>query len=212
MAKNAAVTRKPKMNLITTIDFLERKNAQTIYSSQLYGTFFSIHALMDTNAKPKANHYLINSMKLFVVNYKGILNLGIKRAEFKAVRNNKWAWNLKIEVEVKRFEELEEQDFVVKSAKGNKVLKPKMRKTENKTAEIRRRSQIFVERYALPVGKPFSEDKKIFDTENYFREGIINNMASAQRRKDHRPSLWLMDKPAQAEGGFLCPLSELHVL
>ena len=200
------------MNLITTIDFLERQNAQSIYSSQLYGTFFSIHALMDTSTKAKDDHYLINSMKLFVVNYKGILNLGIKQAEFKEVRNNKWAWNLKIEVEVKGFEELEEQDFEVKSAKGKKVLKPKLGKTGNKTAEISRRSQIFVERYALPIGKPFSEDKKIFDTENYFRQGFIKNMTSAQRKKDHRPSLWLKNKPARGEGGFLCPLSELHVL
>lgn len=212
MAQKAAVKRKPKMNLITTIDFSETKNAQTIYSSQLYGTFFSIHALMDTSTTVIDDYYLINSMKLFVVNYKGILNLGIKQAEFKEVRGSKWAWKLKIEIEVQGFEALDEQDFIIKSAKGKKIRKPKLRKLGKQKSKITRRSQIFVERYALPVGQPFSEDKKIFDSENYFRQGFIKNMTSAQRKKDHRPSLWLKDKPAQGAGGFVCPLSELHVL
>ena len=212
MAKKVATKRKPKMNLITTVDFSEGKNAQSIYTSQLYGTFFSIHALIDTSTTATDNYYLINSMKLFIVNYKGVLNLGIKQAEFKAEKNNKWAWKLKIEVEIQGFTEIDKQNFIVKTAKGKKILKPKIHQVGNDRPIIKRRSQIFVQRYALPVGKPFSKDGKIFDDENYFRQGVIRNITRAERKKEHRPTEWSNLKPAQGGSGFVCPLSELHVL
>ncbi|NKI33153.1 hypothetical protein [Croceivirga thetidis] len=46
-------------------------NHQVIYASQLYGTFFAVSAKLEFNGS------LLKSMKLTLVNYKGLYNLGL---------------------------------------------------------------------------------------------------------------------------------------
>jgi len=55
-----------------SIDRKEEKRNQLIYASQLYGTFFAVSAQLQINKEGK-----LTGMKLALINYKGLFNLGI---------------------------------------------------------------------------------------------------------------------------------------
>lgn len=53
---------------------------QPIYSSQLYGTFFIVYANFETSED--SDNYFLHKIKLKIINYKGLINLGITGASF----------------------------------------------------------------------------------------------------------------------------------
>ncbi len=58
---------------------------QMIYATQLYGSFFSIYG--EFKSKVNNKHYEINDLLLTIVMYKGLLNIGISKAELKSNGN-----------------------------------------------------------------------------------------------------------------------------
>lgn len=193
------------MNLISTIDFSEKFDAQSIYSSQLYGTFFSIYAVID--AEDHIDHYVLKSIKLYTINYKGVLNLEIENASFEPDKSEDdgsvWKWKLWIEVRVKA---TKLKEYEVKGINNNVFLK------SNPNPEGPQKHKIFVERFVKPIhddGKPLS-DGKIFDAEFYYREGIF--VEDQAKRKEHLPRKWpIGGSETVGSSGYLCPFALLHV-
>ena len=65
--------KKMSDNFICTFNLKDQNDKQFVYSSQLYGTHFCVYAkvvLDSTETK-------INGLKFYLINYKGILNLGL---------------------------------------------------------------------------------------------------------------------------------------
>lgn len=64
-------------NFIGTFNLKNQNDKQFIYSSQLYGTFFNIYAQPILNE----NETELITLRLFLINYKGHLNLGLLKTE-----------------------------------------------------------------------------------------------------------------------------------
>lgn len=57
---------------------------QSIYTSQLYGTFFVVYANFKTEENLTNDSYSVKNITLKIMNYKGLINIGIENAEFEA--------------------------------------------------------------------------------------------------------------------------------
>ena len=72
------------MKLINHINFSTKHQPQdyyqSIYSSQSYGTFFIVYANFKTTEDE--NNYYVKEIKLKIINYKGLINIGIENASF----------------------------------------------------------------------------------------------------------------------------------
>lgn len=66
--------------IICNINTKDTTNKQVIYASQLYGTFFSVSAILKIREETTGEKYL-DSVDLYLLNYKGNLNIGILRQE-----------------------------------------------------------------------------------------------------------------------------------
>lgn len=64
-------------NFIGTFNLKNQNDKQFIYSSQLYGTFFNIYAQPILNEDETE----LITLRLFLINYKGHLNLGLLKTE-----------------------------------------------------------------------------------------------------------------------------------
>ncbi len=66
--------------IICNINKGNRTDMQVIYCSQLYGTFFSVSAILNVEQNEN-NEEVLSSMELFLLNYKGHFNIGILKEE-----------------------------------------------------------------------------------------------------------------------------------
>lgn len=194
-----------KTSLSAFIDLNREANWHPIYASQLYGTFFMIYAQFKTNLIE--NNYYLQDVKLHLVNFKGVLDLGITRAEFVPKHKiDKIEVPTSIKIEVQALYISKENDLSVKNidkkyplAKGNSVLL-----IDRRVLPMRPNGRNIIEK-ALKDG--------IFDTEFYYREGPLSR---------ENPPIALEIIPAdwndKGDTGIIgigtpkCPKSLLHVV
>lgn len=145
---------------------------QSIYNSQLYGTFFGVYAyIKSTEITEKPEERKINSMTLQVVNYKGELDLGIEKAEFKP--NESGGGTLYITVRTVVSNVIHNLSGTAKEVKTDQI------EVEGINGEIcQRGSFINVVRYLKPIHADKSDSSSalnegVCDNEFHYREGTV---------------------------------------
>lgn len=78
------------------IDLSKNDEFQEIYSSQLYGNFFGIFSSFKAGSS-NDDCFELNNMELKIINYKGVVNMGISDAELYKLEENRYV--LKLEVQ-----------------------------------------------------------------------------------------------------------------
>lgn len=220
--------------IITYVDIFNRQNRdeetnellrddhyQTVYSSQVYGTFFSVIAKFNLNLERsnKSNGvYCVKSIDFMVANYKGILNIGIQNVISPV--------DLMAEVnkneQVKRKDSVKAFIFEMRAMGGFDDTEEGSRQPEDKfTLAFDGDGMIFNSKdllYFRRVQKHLHSDttklkKGIFDDEFYFREGI--DEMKFEKRKfseiDKKVPDFSQIRLAFA-GGPLCPESQSFVI
>lgn len=206
------------MEFINYLNLSDKKNGQAIYSSQLYGTFFSIYALIESDkiVKNSKTLYVIKQIKLFIINYKGNINLGITKAHLKPkifsdfdARQDLIGAELKIELQ--GLHQMKSESFAVT--------------IENGALELAQNAMIQTTRLLRPIhlkdNIPTTPENRntplynnIFDSEFFNREGIIVD-ADSSRRNEFVASTW-NDKNSKKDKGIksgkLCPFSHSIIL
>lgn len=199
-----------ELNLITSVNLNNENSAeigQSIYSSQLYGTFFMIYGVFDASFEENTNTYEINSIHLKIMNYKGIVNLAITKAFIitHVDEDGTEEYRLKVEVQAKLgSDENSSELFLVEDSKNLKIQK------ENK---------IILERYLKPIHqindeKDFPALKNgVFDEEFFYREGDFDKNTNKKTQFVAKTIKQISDisenAPAMALSGRACPFSFL---
>lgn len=129
---------------------------QAIYTSQSYGTFYVIYAEFTT--EEYNDNYFIKNINLKLVNYKGLINLGIANATFKPITdddgNSKGAL---VSITIKAFEQ---ETFMVPNCDDSHPFPKK-------------ESYLKVNRKLVPMHPDKSPlENGVFDDEFYYRDGI----------------------------------------
>lgn len=129
---------------------------QAVFASQSYGTFFTIYACFSTE-EDKENYY-IKKIDLKLINYKGMINLGIANATFKPVfsANNK-SIGADITLDIKAFEK---ENFTLAGVESSHPF-PKSESFLN------------ISRKLLPISQNGTLNNGVFDEEFYFRDGVV---------------------------------------
>jgi hypothetical protein len=186
------------------IDLGNLSETQEIYSSQLYGTFFGIFASFDCEDKKSNDSYILKKMKLRIINYKGICDLGITNAEIYQIENLP-KYILKIEVQA------------IHGLKSYPL--------ECENLEIpKKNAEILVDRRVKKIHSDESALKNgIFDNEFYYREGLADENENLPfPNRNPVPLIWsekLPQKelddfinPEHGIGGSKCPRRRIKVL
>lgn len=202
------------MEFITKIHLLEKKehkNYQCIYSSQMYGTFFSIFALVDASYNTGDSFYTLKSIDLKIINYKGVVNMGIIGAELVDTGFDGGDPSKVVKRSLK---------IGVKPLVDNTVDFPVNLKSENLRCYIG--TEILVERFLDPMhtkGSSYAnEENGTFDDELFYREGLHNAPIprTGYQGAKYEIRLWqdrdLLSKPVRGIGGWICPYMLLFVI
>ncbi len=178
------------MNLIGNVNLHNTSDYQLIYSSQLYGTFFNLYAKFD--ASLNGDIYTIKTISLKVINYKGIVNIGISRAsQLLPDPNDTNGHVLNLEVQ---------------ALNGNTDVELK-----NLNYAIKRGENLNVDRKLIPMhtnGNPMNNS--LFDEEFFFREGVYADNKFPRRKPD--PNEVVDNSLTDIKGGWICPRSTNSVL
>lgn len=142
--------------LYSTVDLSPKQpdnpDYQFVYGSQLLGTFFGIFANFKTEAESKYS-VKINSVSFGLINYKGVLNFGIKDVKYDKVNK---CFKIRVSPMI---DSMKTVDVSVDDT-------------------IKKGEFLVVEREYLPfkgtVTTPDYEFDTVFDEENYRRDGSAN--------------------------------------
>lgn len=171
---------KQKKNYQGTIFLKNDLGLQEVYSSQNYGTFYSIYMAFDCVQDIKDKEKVkIKNLKFEIVNYKGVLNLGIVNVIWKPKADEKSAI-FEIEVEAmtpKRcFTFPEEKEFKIDLKIYDKI--------------VIERTLLKMSAFNLSLNP---NDNLVFDDEFYYRDGLefVVNPGSGERdnRRIERPGM-----------------------
>ena len=183
------------MNLVSTVNLSNEKDYQSIYSTQIYGTFFAIYAKFTLSDTDK-DYYTLEKIDLVLVNYKGLINIGLTECEYKYNEDSKSAI-LKVEVRALHKNKKLEVDC------GNKKFK------RDGT------SVLDVDRRVLPMKGGKTMENEVFDEEFYYREGVENpkNMKEGSdydfevdsKKRSITPDTLEFNAQEASDGGKKCP-------
>lgn len=171
---------------------------QSLYHSQLYGTFFGVYAFIES--KDAGDKKVITSMNLQVINYKGVLNIGIEEAKYNEKSKN--------------------VDIVMR-AMSNKTGNIPVKGIEKLL--VTNGQRLLVKRYLRPIHSDHSSDEialsnGVFDSEFHYREGILENQKTL---KVDNSDTYGGGRPTEPEGefvtskaasGWFCPFAELVLI
>lgn len=189
------------MNLFGSIhlsDGRRRKstNYQSVYSSQLYGTFFSIFGKFQTKSDNE-NYYLYRAT-FKLINYKGIINMGITRIDEPYLRvTNSGTTHYDIQLEVKA---LHDNDKVTLNFNTPLII-PKKNSFMN------------IDRKLIQMHHPKKSalENNIFDEEFYYREGVKSNLEVSDTQRKPRHQLWDNAFAGIQGDSKKCPRSKLMI-
>ncbi len=203
--------------LITNLNLNpEETFGQSIYNSQLYGTFFGVYAYIRSE-KIDEKKRIVTSMRLEVINYKGELDLGIEKAVYEPKSGGNGG-NLKLHVRAVIGNSLN-------STSRDAVVKTKDIEVEGIQGErFEKGAFINVQRYLKPIHSEKSEGSEplnegVFDSEFHYREGTIVEGYTLKPNSTH-----IGGRPAEAstefaknsdigvtQSGHFCPWAELFL-
>lgn len=171
----------------TQLDLSKGNHYQTIYATQLYGSFFDICGKFDCVLDESQAQYTISGADLKVIMYKGLLNLGVTRAILFEIPN---ADDPTINDAVLGIEVQAAPDFNVLDAKEVQIESSTVTLTKGK-------SQLFIRRVLKRIDdRPTSIKmhygsmlENIFDEEFEYREGISQD-SRRSRGTDTKPEEW----------------------
>ncbi len=195
------------MELINNINLSNSNESayQSIYSSQLYGTFFMIYAIFET--RPCINGYEISSIKLRLMNYKGLINLGISRARFFTEENKENSHHGILKIEVEAMCPNNNIDFPV---------------AMRRNCQCSIDDYIYVDRSVKKL--PAALHNNVFDEEFLYREGFEYKdgqfRIKSNPRKDTAPKNTFdtdvfdtgIIEPKSIFGGTICPRSQNQII
>lgn len=197
------------MNIAATVNFTDTANYQAIYSSQVYGTFFVVYGKF--MIREEEGLYLLEGANLRVVNYKGLINVGITKAKLQIQLDMATGENiggrLIIEIQGVPQNDPATTDVDVEINGVNNVI-PFPKAT----------SYLWVDRRMkrLHDRTGMSQDaenllKNIFDEEFYYREGVVNSANLTD--VDHAPNEWdSVFVFETAPGTVMCPRAKNKVI
>lgn len=142
---------------INTVIISKEEGWREIYSSQNYGTFYAVYINFEASIEESSNPLItLKNIQFKIVNYKGILNLGIENAKvFRPVGKNYLEIHVTLQaMNAKRlFKFNEEVSF---------------KKNEIPALEIKR--ELIPMRGFQPDLSPNDENVLVFDNEYYYRD------------------------------------------
>lgn len=191
-------------NFTGYVNLGEPSQHQEIYSTQLYGTFFGIFAKFDCDGDKSPEDYIFNDINLELINYKGICDIGITKAELKPIKD-KSRFILKIEVQA-----MNGTTNCSVNCKNIKISKNGAR--------------ILMDRRVKKIHLDESAHKDcLFDTEFFYREGIADDSNDLPfPKRTPTPLGWCDELPkeeldkfidsVETIGGSKCPRRIVNVL
>ncbi len=196
-------------NLIGNVNLKNNSDYQAIYASQLYGTFFMIYANFTCGKEDKGKGHLLKEIELKIINYKGLLNLGIAKSKFKPKTKRQRVrkpngqnvvvptpFGGTINVRVRVLHDSNPNDLTIKNINH---YCPK-----NSFIEVNRS----VQRINPDITKPVTNN--VFDEEFYYREGVKRDFKENFKKRKPIPDE-LMDA-GSGVGGWICPRSKNMVM
>ena len=146
-----------KEDYLSSIIFKSGLGYQEVYSSQNYGTFYSVYISFDCKPGENENEIILYNVKFEIINYKGVVNLGIKDVKFEI--NQKKQPQFKVMVEAlhgKRVFEYGEETIDLGKVEPILAIERLLLKMSN-----------FDENQS-----PNDNSVQAFDNEYYYRDGI----------------------------------------
>ena len=149
---------------------------QEVYSSQNYGTFYSIYLSLECSPNPKDKNVInLTNIRFTIVNYKGILNLGIVDVKYKP-KDPKGYIEFKINVRAME----RNRDFPLIKGNGEpKVISI----NRNKVKNIRITRKLLKMNEFNPYLSPNHPNNAVFDNEFYYRDGLTFKEKTNRRMK-----------------------------
>lgn len=192
----------------------KQDNWQSVYNSQLYGTFFGVYAKIESEETGNKDVRKITSMTLEVVNYKGELDLGIEDATY--IPNGETdLTGGKI--------------FLTVRAMVNNIIDPNSKEVKTQEVSVNGiagmlfkngEATIHIKRYLKPIHSEKSESEMplkegVFDSEFHYREGKVfegYTLKPESRTIGGRPTepeTEFIQMSGHAVSGIFCPFAEL---
>ena len=190
-----------KAELISIVKISHNIDYQSIYASQLYGTFFAIYGKFHLKSEDE-NFYYLDSIDLSIVNYKGLFNILIKDYHFLPNTPNSNDSTLIIEVRALKGNEFQRVD-----CKGQRF-----RKDGSSYLHVDRR-------VAYLHSRGVALDSGVYDTEFFYREGVDfdvvpygsngrPNFVPEQKGRQNEPGLIGANTDPASAAGTKCPKSK----
>lgn len=193
---------------------------QSVYSSQIYGTFFSVYAKFNVdieNSDISNEKYFVDSIDFTVANYKGILDIGIQdivspkelmpevNANPQIVQSNRQGTVKAFLLEMRAMGGLDESGSTQPTYDFHLPLKMEF---DSDDILYFRRIKLHLHSNNNPI------EKGIFDNEFFFREGPDRkHFKPRTAHSDHiRPNLRTENLDLIFNSGALCPKSENHIV
>ena len=192
---------------------------QSVYSSQIYGTFFSVYAKfnLDISKSDIPNGvYHVDSVDFKVANYKGILDIGIQNVILPKDLQSEIDGNPNLTpTEKKALKPFILNMRAMGGFDGPGHSQPKYDVNEKLDIKISSRDVLYFRRVKLPLHSDNSALKNgIFDNEFYFRESpdITKRNVRTAHTDNRRPNLAEEAFESFESSGILCPTSENYVI
>ncbi len=148
-----------------TIVLKDNHGLQEVYSSQNYGTFYSLYMSFESSVdSADPDKITLTNVKFTLVNYKGIINLGIVDVEDEEKGDDGL---LEFKVRVRAMER--RREFHLRENGESKAIT--IDKKEIGTVKISRELQRMTE-FDAELG-PDHPDNPVFDEEFYYRDGLL---------------------------------------
>ena len=163
---------------------------QLIYASQVYGTFFTIYGTFNTAPGRDQNHRLITEVAFELINYKGLLDIGLKKISFEKAIN---CFHVQLEAMAPK------NDIVLKNV------------------EVLSSEKLYFLRHLDPIS--MADKKNVHDDEFYYRDGsyIAPKIPHHKLEAEDVPKIIACINSTEEQEvinapGARCMMSELKVL
>lgn len=196
-----------KSEFVVYVNPFDDKHYQEVYASQIYGTFFAVFAKFN-DAKKSGDMCLLSQIDLKVVNYKGVLDIGI--------------------VKVKNLDDIESEPSVKRLELEMRAMNPEAKQNIPEyemnfeiQASFKKGDVIRFERSLreLHDAKDVALEHGLFDSEFYYREGLKEPHKYSKRKpKPREPQDKVSQTVSKIEGGLeglivgsgiMCPDSDI---
>ena len=170
-----------------TILLKKNQGLQHVYSSQNYGTFYSLYLTFDYTISGKQSEHgtkdiiELKDLCFTIINYKGLFNLGIANVITKdLISKRKFVFKIEVEALIPK------REYILKKEK------PMMEPIEidlNRTDIIEIQRELLKMSQFYPDHNPNSPKNLIFDDEFYYRDGLEFKPKDDQNRRLLRPGM-----------------------